>query len=165
MKNRVRVCPPKSANSTALCGAPPPAPLTCNRTALPLFCDPEATLEARLTNLLAAMTTEEKVSQVGSNTVPAIPRLGIPAYEWWGEALHGVCESPSVTFQPPTPTATSFPEPIGMASTFDMELFAAVGGAIGLEARVMMNVGNAGGTFWAPNINVVKDPRWGRLQV
>ena len=92
------------------------------------------------------------------NGTSSVPR------QWWGEALHGVYESPSVSFRQPTPTATSFPEIIGVASTFDAPLFSAMGAAIGTEARVMMNVGNAGGDFWAPNINIVKDPRWGRLQ-
>ena len=92
-------------------------------------------------------------------------RLNLPAScQWWGEALHGVCESPAVSFRGATPNGTSFPEIIGVGATFDAPLFAAMGAAVGLEARVMMNAGNAGGTFWAPNINIVKDPRWGRLQ-
>eukprot|EP00039_Didymoeca_costata_P022768 m.347311 g.347311 ORF g.347311 m.347311 type:complete len:878 (+) comp32340_c0_seq1:121-2754(+) len=166
MDDRIRLCPTKS-KSKGLCGPPtppPPAPLACNSTALPVFCNTSATVSARVADLIKTMTLAEKVGQVGSNGVPSIPRLGIPAYQWWGEALHGVCQSPSVKFQPPTPTGTSFPEIIGVGSTFDKDLFARMGLAIGLEARVMMNYGNAGGTFWAPNINIVKDPRWGRMQ-
>ena len=102
------------------------------------------------------MTLAEKVSQVGSNGVPALePPLSIPSFQYWGEALHGVCESPSVSFRSPTPNGTSFPEIIGVGSTFDKDLFTSMAKAIGLEARVMMNYGNAGGTFWAPNINLV----------
>ena len=95
--------------------------------------------------------------------MPGIDRLGIPAYQWWGEAQHGVCQSPSVQFRAPTPVGTSFPEPGLTAATFDKELFSEVGTTIGTEGRAMANAGNAGLTFWAPNINIVRDPRWGRL--
>ena len=102
-----------------------------------------------------------------TNQVPPIELQGeqvIPGFQWWGEALHGVCESPAVSFRPPTPYATSFPEIIGVSSSFSKDLWSQIGAVVGTEARVMMNYGNAGGTFWAPNINLVKDPRWGRLQ-
>ena len=93
----------------------------CNLTALPTFCDPTAPFQARIQELLGALTLEEKVDQVGSNSVPAIHRLGIPEYEWWGEALHGVCESPSVSFRSPTPSVTSFPEIIARRSVLKRE--------------------------------------------
>jgi beta-glucosidase-like glycosyl hydrolase len=96
------------------------------------------------------MTIDEKVAQVGANGVPAIDRLGIPEFQWWGEALHGVCKSPSVHFGGDTPNGTSFPEIIGVGATFDPELFASMGEVVGSEARVMINLNRAGGTFWAP---------------
>ena len=70
--------------------------------------------------------------------------------QWWGEAQHGVCQSPSVKFQAPTPYGTSFPEPGLTGATFDKELFSTVGDIIGKEGRAMANAGNAGLTFWAP---------------
>jgi beta-D-xylosidase 4 len=98
------------------------------------------------------LTLSEKIDQVGHNGAGGVPRLGIPPYEWWGEALHGVCESPAVNFSSPTPTGTSFPEIIGMGATMDRQLWAAMGTAVGREARAMLNVGHAGGEFWAPNV-------------
>ena len=125
------------------------------RSLLPIFCDPTQPFAARARDLVSKLTLAEKVSQLSNGKPPQpIPRLGIPAYEWWGEASHGIATSASVTFRPPTPSATSFPEQIGTAASFDAELFGMIGEAIGKEARAMMNAGNAGGTFWAPNINV-----------
>eukprot|EP00037_Helgoeca_nana_P012432 m.112865 g.112865 ORF g.112865 m.112865 type:complete len:481 (+) comp21444_c0_seq1:620-2062(+) len=159
--NRIKCC---STDPAQCRPPPPPPPYACPKALLPRFCNVSLGIGDRVAELVGSMTTAEKIAQVGSNGVPTIERLGIPSYQWWGEALHGVCSSPSVTFRPPTPNGTSFPEPIGTASSFDKELFHAAGKVVGKEARVMMNVGNAGGTFWAPNINIVKDPRWGRLQ-
>ncbi|HLI93849.1 MAG TPA: glycoside hydrolase family 3 C-terminal domain-containing protein, partial [Puia sp.] len=97
------------------------------------------------------------------NSTPAIPRLHIPAYDWWNEALHGVARSG---------VATIFPEPIGMAATFDDSLVHQVAAAISDEARAMYNASIkknnrnrfSGLTFWTPNINIFRDPRWGRGQ-
>ena len=164
MKDRIRVCYGGDPRCNAPSPTPPPGPVHTRCDLVPGFCDVAATPSVRAAALVSKLTTEEKVGCVGSNGAIALPRFGIPHFQWWGEALHGVCKSPAVSFRPPTPTGTSFPEIIGVASSFDSELFAAMGAAIGLEARVMMNAGNAGGTFWAPNINIVKDPRWGRLQ-
>jgi beta-glucosidase len=108
------------------------------------------------------MTLEEKVSEMISSAAP-IKRLQVPAYDWWSEALHGVARSG---------TATIFPEPIGMAATFDDSLLHQVGTAISDEARAMYNAAVAEGyrnrfgglTFWTPNINIFRDPRWGRGQ-
>ena len=165
--DRVRICPPKSKSSslcTAVTPAPPtPAPSPCDATKLPIFCDPSKNIAERTAEIVGKLTVDEKVAQVGSNGVPGVDRLGIPDFQWWGEALHGVCQSPSVHFKDPTPNGTSFPEIIGVGATFDKELFAAMGNVVGSEARVMMNAGNAGGTFWAPNINIVKvseSERW-----
>lgn len=113
-------------------------------------------------DLVSKMTLEEKVSQLVNNA-PAIPRLGLPAYEWWGEALHGVARAGS---------ATVFPQSIGRAATFDPELELKIGRVIGTEARAKYNLFQKKGfrgrycglTLWSPNVNMFRDPRWGRGQ-
>ncbi len=116
----------------------------------------------RAAALVAQMTLEEKVGQTLYNA-PAIERLGIPAYNWWNEALHGVARAG---------TATLFPQAIGVAATFDEELVGKMAEAIATEARAKYNVQKKEGdrdiykglTFWAPNVNIFRDPRWGRGQ-
>lgn len=110
--------------------------------------------------LVAQMTLEEKASQLRFES-PAIPRLGIPAYNWWNEALHGVARAG---------TATSFPQAIGMAAMFDDELLQRLGDVAATEGRAKYNTYSAEGdrqiykglTYWSPNINIFRDPRWGR---
>ena len=122
--------------------------------------DPHAPLETRVDNLVSRMTLEEKVSQM-QNAAPAIPRLGIPAYNWWNEALHGVARAGR---------ATVFPQAIGLAATFDPDQIFRVATVISTEARakhqeyLRHNKHNIyeGLTFWSPNINLFRDPRWGR---
>jgi beta-glucosidase len=112
--------------------------------------------------LVAKMTLEEKISQL-VNDAPAIPRLGIPAYEWWNECLHGVARAGA---------ATVFPQAIGMAASFDTPLMREVATAISDEARAKHHEFERRGqraryqglTFWSPNINIFRDPRWGRGQ-
>ena len=114
----------------------------------------------RAKELVAAMTLEEKASQLRYDS-PAIPRLGVPAYNWWNEALHGGARAG---------TATSFPQAIAMAAAFDRELMGLVGDAIAVEGRAKYNAHSRQGdrdiykglTFWSPNINIFRDPRWGR---
>ena len=114
----------------------------------------------RVEHLLGAMTIDEKMGQLMHNA-PGIERLGISPYTWWNEALHGVAASGR---------ATVFPQPIGLAATFDEELMGRIASAISDEARAKFNhaqdLGNfgryAGLTFWSPNINIFRDPRWGR---
>ena len=77
------------------------------------------------------MSMAEKISNVGSNTAGGVAAFDIPGFQWWGEALHGVCSSPAVTFREPTPTATSFPEIIGVGATFNPTLWHDVGKVIG----------------------------------
>ncbi len=116
----------------------------------------------RAAALVAQMTLEEKVGQTLYNA-PAIERLGIPAYNWWNEALHGVARAG---------TATVFPQAIGVAATFDEELVAKMGDVVSTEARAKYNAQSAAGdrdiykglTFWSPNVNIFRDPRWGRGQ-
>ena len=110
--------------------------------------------------LVAKMTLEERASQLRFDS-PAIPRLGIPAYNWWNEALHGVARAG---------TATSFPQAIAMAAMFDDELLQCIGDTVATEGRAKYNFQSAEGdrdiykglTFWSPNVNLFRDPRWGR---
>ena len=119
-------------------------------------------VEVRVNNLVSKLTLEEKVYQM-MNGSPAIPRLHIPEYNWWNEALHGVARSG---------VATIFPQAIGMAATFDDSLIFKVASSISDEARAMYNASVKKGyrsqygglTFWTPNINIFRDPRWGRGQ-
>ncbi|MBN9588781.1 MAG: beta-glucosidase [Alphaproteobacteria bacterium 64-11] len=132
------------------------------QTPQPWF-DPSLPVAARVDALVGQMTLEEKASQM-VNQARAIPRLGVPAYNWWSEALHGVANNG---------LATVFPEPVGLAATFDDAAIHEMGVAISTEARVKFNqVGPAtadhgimqGLDFWSPNINIFRDPRWGRGQ-
>ncbi len=125
-----------------------------------VFQDPKAPLENRVNDLLSRMTLEEKVSQM-LNDSPAIERLGVPAYNWWNECLHGVARAGR---------ATVFPQAIGLAATWDTGLMSRVATAISDEARAkhheFLRRGKRGIyqglTFWTPNINLFRDPRWGR---
>ena len=118
------------------------------------------TFEARVEYLLEELTLEEKVSLMMNSSAP-VPRLGIRKYDWWNEALHGVARNGS---------ATVFPQAIGMAASFDDELLYEVFTAVSDEARVKHRMAAAEGdleryqglTFWTPNINIFRDPRWGR---
>ncbi|MBV8842697.1 MAG: glycoside hydrolase family 3 C-terminal domain-containing protein [Bryobacterales bacterium] len=118
--------------------------------------------EARAADLVSRLTLEEKAAQM-QNAAPAIPRLGIPAYDWWNEALHGVARAGQ---------ATVFPQAIALAATWDTDLMHRVADVISTEARAKYNeaIRNNdrsryhGLTFWSPNINIFRDPRWGRGQ-
>ena len=124
------------------------------------FWDPELPVADRVADLLARLTPAEKAAQM-LHEAPALPRLGIPAYNWWNECLHGVARAG---------TATVFPQAIGLAASFDVALIGAVGRAIADEARAMHHAYAAeadygyykGLTYWSPNINIFRDPRWGR---
>ena len=125
-----------------------------------LYQDSSAPLDARVKDLLERMTTEEKIGQL-VNHAPAIPRLGIPEYDWWNEALHGVARSG---------VATVFPQTIGLAATWDTPLIHRMADVISTEARAKHNQAmrdndhrrHTGLTYWSPNINIDRDPRWGR---
>lgn len=99
-----------------------------------------------------------------SNYATELPSVGIPYSQWWSEALHGVAVSPGVLFDKTTPYATSFPQIISTSHSFNRTLFAAIGRAISTEVRAFSNLGNAGLTYWTPNLNIFRDPRWGRGQ-
>jgi beta-glucosidase len=126
------------------------------------YLNPQLSPEARAHDLVSRLTLEEKVSQMGS-AAAAIPRLHVPAYNYWNEALHGVARAGY---------ATMFPQAIGMAATWDAPLLHSIGDVISTEARAKNNEAlrhnvhdiYTGLTFWSPNINIFRDPRWGRGQ-
>jgi beta-glucosidase len=129
---------------------------------IPLYKDATQPLDARVKDLVSRLTLEEKVSLLGYNS-QAVPRLDIPAYNWWNEGLHGVARAGE---------ATIFPQAIGMAATFNDDLLKQVSTVISTEARAKYNLAiqkdrhlqYMGLTFWTPNINIFRDPRWGRGQ-
>ncbi len=130
----------------------------------PIWRDPSKSIKARANDLIRRMSLAEKVSQL-KNDAPGIPRLGLPAYNYWNEALHGVANNG---------IATVFPEPVGGAATWNPELLRREGRVVGIEGRAKFNDyatkhnGDSkwwtGLTFWAPNVNIFRDPRWGRGQ-
>ena len=129
---------------------------------LPAFRNPKLPITDRVHDLLARLTLEEKISLLGFRS-QSVDRLGIPAYNWWNEALHGVARAGR---------ATIFPQAIGMAASFNSQLLRDVSAAISTEARAKYNLALSqdrhlqymGLTFWSPNINIFRDPRWGRGQ-
>jgi beta-glucosidase len=126
------------------------------------YMNPALPVDQRVDDLIGRMTLEEKVEQMRDHA-PAIPRLDVPKYDWWNEGLHGVAFAG---------TATNFPQVIGMAATWDSSLVHRMGQTISTEARAKYNEAMRendhemffGLTFWAPNINIFRDPRWGRGQ-
>ena len=133
----------------------------CQASAQPAYLNPALSAEQRAADLVHRMTVVEKVSQL-VNQSRAVPRLNVPAYDWWSEALHGVQR----------PGVTEFPEPVGLAATFDPERIHLMAAAIGVEGRIKhaqaVRAGHSnvfeGLDFWAPNLNIFRDPRWGRGQ-
>jgi beta-glucosidase len=129
----------------------------------PLYLDPSQPIPARVKDLISRMTLNEKLSQM-TFEAQAVKRLGMPAYNYWSEGLHGVARNGR---------ATVFPQAIGMAATWDVDLVKQVASAIGDEARAkfhetLRRKGETalyqGLTFWSPNVNIFRDPRWGRGQ-
>ena len=122
------------------------------------------TFDQRVNDVISRLTLEEKVKQM-LNAAPAIPRLGIEAYDWWNETLHGVARTPFHT--------TSYPQAIGMAATWDTVSLKQMADYSALEGRAIHNKAIETGrtkerylglTYWTPNINIFRDPRWGRLR-
>ncbi|MDD2764208.1 MAG: glycoside hydrolase family 3 C-terminal domain-containing protein [Opitutaceae bacterium] len=128
----------------------------------PIYADPSQPMEPRVDDLIRRMSLREKVAQM-VNDAPAIDRLGVPAYDYWNECLHGVARAG---------VATVFPQAIGLAATWDPGLVHGIAGVIATEARAKhhdairrgIHAGYYGLTFWSPNINLFRDPRWGRGQ-
>ena len=140
-----------------------PATTFAQNTAYP-FRDTRLSFEKRVDDLVSRLTLEEKVAQM-LNATPAIPRLGIPAYDWWNEVLHGVARTPY--------KVTVFPQAIAMAATFDTSSLKLMAHYSALEGRAIYNKAMKDGkqgqrylglTYWTPNINIFRDPRWGRGQ-
>ena len=130
-------------------------------TGTPAYLNPALPIDQRVDDLVSRMTLEEKASQVVRGAV-AIPRLHIPGYNWWTEGLHGVARAG---------TATVFPEPIGLGATFDTSLIKQMATVVGIEVRAkheheirQENFTHVALDVWAPTINIVRDPRWGRGQ-
>ncbi|SPO02550.1 related to xylan 1,4-beta-xylosidase [Cephalotrichum gorgonifer] len=126
-------------------------------------CDVTASPAERAAALVEAMTIDEKLANL-VNTAPGALRIGLPPYQWWSEALHGVGWSPGVSFAQngSYSSATSFANPILLSAAFDDELVFKVASTISTEARAFNNAGRAGLDYWTPNINPLRDPRWGR---
>src|ERR1051325_3878195 len=128
----------------------------------PAYLNPSLPAEQRAADLVHRMTVEEKVSQL-VNQSRAIPRLNVPDYDWWSEALHGVANNSGIT---------TFPEPVGLAATFDTDAIHRMAIATSIEGRIKYVEGMKDGhsdifqglDFWAPNVNIFRDPRWGRGQ-
>ena len=126
------------------------------------FYDTSLSVDERVADLISRLSLEEKAAQM-MNSTPAIDRLGIPPYDYWNEALHGVGRASA---------ATVFPQAIGIGATFDADLAYRISNAISDEARALYNATSEKGnfnrynglTFWTPNINIFRDPRWGRGQ-
>jgi len=141
---------------------PPPTNEQIKAAAAMPFRDPSLPIDKRVDDLVGRLTLEEKVEQL-IDRAPAIPRLDIPAYNWWNEGLHGVARSGF---------ATLFPQAIGNAATWDEPLIHTIGEVVSTEARAKYNDAIAhnnhdryfGLTIWSPNINIFRDPRWGRGQ-
>jgi beta-glucosidase len=148
--------------ATLAAGAPDAAAQAAAQAPTPAWQNRSLSFQARAADLVGRMTLEEKVSQM-VDVAAAIPRLGVPAYDWWNEALHGVARAG---------LATSFPQAIGMAATWDDSLIYREATAISDEARAkyheLLRHGTPlrfqGLTFWSPNVNLFRDPRWGRGQ-
>ena len=132
-------------------------------SALPMW-NTKLSFEQRTNDLVSRLTLEEKVAQM-LNAAPAITRLGIPAYDWWNEVLHGVARTPY--------KVTVFPQAIAMAATWDTNSLHTMADYSAMEGRAIHNKAIAEGktkerylglTYWTPNINIFRDPRWGRGQ-
>ncbi|KAK0630240.1 glycoside hydrolase family 3 protein [Bombardia bombarda] len=127
-------------------------------------CDTKASPPERAAELVRLLNITEKLSNLVDNSLGA-ERVGLPSYQWWNEALHGVAGSPGVTFNRTGGEfsyATSFANAITLSAAFDDDLIFDIGTVVSTEARAFANAGRAGLDFWTPNINPFKDPRWGR---
>jgi beta-glucosidase len=135
----------------------------CQTYSQSIYSDPKFTIEERVNDLVSKMTLDEKIAQMVNNA-PAINRLGIPAYNWWNETLHGVARSPY--------KVTSYPQAIAMAATWDVASLHTMADYCAVEGRAIFNDSRKKGktgiylglTYWTPNIIIFRDPRWGRGQ-
>lgn len=139
------------------------------------MCDASLAYRDRAVDLVARLSLDEKLGRSSngsvtsstplSNYASALPSVGVGYYQWWSEALHGVASSPGIDFDAAGfKSATSFPQVIATSMSFNRSLYRAVGRVVATEARAFSNKGHAGLTFWTPNLNLFRDPRWGRGQ-
>ncbi|KAK0621960.1 glycoside hydrolase family 3 protein [Bombardia bombarda] len=126
-----------------------------------LACDTTASPEARASALVAAMSNSDKLANLINNS-PGFSKLGMSAYQWWNEALHGVAHNRGITWGGQFSAATQFPQAITTGATFDDALVERIGIIISTEARAFANNGRAHLDFWTPDVNPFRDPRWGR---
>jgi len=122
------------------------------------FCNTSLSLELRVVDLVSHLSLDEKIMALGSEVGP-LKSIGLNAYNWWSEGAHGISH---VRNDNSTPFESNFALPITLAQSFNRSLWYETGLQIGIEARAFMNQGNAYSTFWAPVINIIRDPRWGR---
>ncbi|WVZ88565.1 hypothetical protein U9M48_035070 [Paspalum notatum var. saurae] len=153
-------------DGVAAAGSPP---FSCGASSpsrgLP-FCNTKLPAAQRAADLVSRLTPAEAASQLG-DIAAGVPRLGVPPYKWWNEALHGVAISGKGIHldQGAVRSATSFPQVLLTAASFNDNLWFRIGQATGKEARALYNIGQAEGlTMWSPNVNIFRDPRWGRGQ-
>ena len=159
MKSRMKQVVAHFAACTGIlfCGSILQSAVAQDSAKLP-YMNPSLAPEQRAADLVHRMTLAEKASQMYNNSA-AVPRLNVPAYQWWSEALHGVINQ----------GVTEYPEPIGLAATFDEPGIHLMATQIGIEGRIKHvqnaregHTGIGGGLdFWAPNLNIFRDPRWG----
>lgn len=132
------------------------------------FCNSQLTLGERVDDYVKRIPTENQIDMM-SHGAKGYPPLGIPPYQWWSEGLHGPLE-PCVEFKGQTKCPTSFPCPSGLGNTFNRTLFYQIGSVIGTEGKAISQLrphdtkGGDGLAYWSPNVNLQRDPRWGRNQ-
>ena len=159
-----------AAAAALVASAAAQAPYTCLNSTMAAFpmCDSSLDYPTRVADLmqrLSALNESYKFALLSSWDGSAhVPQLAIPGYQWWNEALHGLGHSPGVHFHGKTTGATMFPEPSFTGCSFNTTLYHAIAAAIADDARGFNNAGNAGLTFWSPDVNPFRDPRWGRGQ-
>ena len=123
------------------------------------FCDTSLSFTERVADLVPRLSVQEKAMFLSTSSGGSASELGIHSMQWWNEALHGLANNVGVVFASPLPGSTSFPMPILTSQSFNRTLFRLIGEAISTEARAFFNYGHGGLTFWAPNINLFRDPR------
>ena len=122
------------------------------------WCDHTLPIDVRVSDMVSRMSLTEKIANLDTEA-PAIASLSLPPYNWWSEATHGLSH---VNNSGDTPASTNFAFPITTAASFNRSLWHSTGSAIAREARAFMNAGHAYSTYWAPVVNLAREPRWGR---
>jgi len=139
---------------------PPVAFCTVGDHATWTVCDSSASLDSRAADIVSRLSLEDKISSLDTGT-PALSSVGLPGYQWWSEATHGV-SGPGTSWSSSLPGASNTALPITTSCSFNRSLWWATGNHIAREARAFRNAGQGAATYWTPVINIVRDPRWGR---